>query len=95
MKGKKSWRISLALGLVCVIPGCLFTSKSRLNESETQNRILSQQNRAQLIEIENLKNHGNNLQDSLARSEEEAARLKEQIDQNRQQAESYNARTVR
>ena len=82
-------RFFLALSLVALCSGCLFTSKTRLNESQAQNRILSQQNAAQLTEIENLKTHSHDMENKLIRSEESTALLKEQIDLDRRQLANY------
>ena len=69
--------------------GCLFASKTQLNDSQAQNRILSEQNRAQLAEIENLKTHGGDLANQLNRSEEKVALLKEQVDLDSRRMASY------
>jgi hypothetical protein len=78
-----------ALAILVLFPGCLFTSKTRYNESQTQNRILSQQNSAQLAEIGILKSHQRDQQNRVERSEQEVAMLKEQLNLNRQQLANY------
>jgi flagellar motor protein MotB len=45
--------------------------KSQLVNYETTNRVLSEQNRAQLVEIENLKAHSRQTEDQLIRTEQE------------------------
>jgi len=89
MKRSRPWQAFLALGAICFIPGCLFTSKTSLNSAQAQSRILAEQNSAQLAEIENLKTHGGNLENKLIRSEEEIALLKEQVDLDRRQMANY------
>jgi chromosome segregation ATPase len=89
MKGARPWQVFLAIGAIVLFPGCLFTSKTKLNDAQAQGRILSQQNAAQLTEIENLKSHGNDLENKLIRSDEEIALLKEQVDLDRRQMANY------
>ena len=89
MKCPRPWQVFLALGLVGFVSGCLFTSKTSLNNAQAQSRILSQQNSAQLAEIENLKTHGNDLENKLIRSEEQIALFKEQVDLDRRQMANY------
>lgn len=94
MKRTRPRQIFLALAVIGLCTGCLFTSKARLNDAQAQSRILSQQNSAQLTEIENLKNHGGNLENKLIRSEEEMAMLKEQIDLDRRRMANYEREHV-
>jgi chromosome segregation ATPase len=89
MKLSRPWQVFLALGAISLVSGCLFTSKTSLNDAQAQGRILSQQNSAQLAEIENLKTHGNDLENKLIRSEEQIALLKEQVDLDRRQMANY------
>ena len=79
----------LALGAISLVSGCLFTSKTSLNSAQAQSRILSEQNAAQLAEIENLKTHGNDLENKLILSEEQIALLKQQVDLDRRQMANY------
>jgi len=55
--------------------GCKLASQSQLSAVQSQNRTLTEQSRAQLAEIENLKIHARHVEDQLIRSEEELARL--------------------
>ena len=89
MKGARPWQVFLAIGAMVLLPGCLFTSKTKLNDAQAQGRILSQQNAAQLTEIENLKTHGKDLENKIIRSEEQIALLKEQVDLDRRQMANY------
>jgi len=78
--------ISVALA---VSSGCLFGPNARVAELETINRSLSEQNQAQLAEIENLKVHGNNVENQLIRAEEDLARLDQSAELDRQQLANY------
>lgn len=71
------------------LPGCLFVPKTELNAALAQNRALSEQNRAQLAEIDNLKVHGRTLADRVIRSEEQVALLKERSGLDQRQLESF------
>jgi flagellar motor protein MotB len=62
----------LAAGAMASTAGC-FVPKSQLVNYETTNRVLSEQNRAQLVEIENLKAHTRQTEDQLIRAERELA----------------------
>lgn len=69
-----SWRI------LCLIPamglaGCGWVPQSKFSSLESQSRILSEQNKAQLAEIENLKVHARNVEDQLIRAEQDLARV--------------------
>ena len=68
-----------ALKLVCVTllaaSGCQGTQIATL---ESQNRMLTEQSRAQLAEIENLKIHARHVEDQLIDTEQELARLDQQ-----------------
>lgn len=61
-----------------LLAGC-FAPKSQLTASETQNRVLAAQNRAQLAEIENLKGSASAVRDQLSRAEQDLARLQETV----------------
>ncbi|MGW8257223.1 MAG: hypothetical protein ACWGMZ_07050 [Thermoguttaceae bacterium] len=74
---------------IALFSGCVFTSKTKLNKAQTENRILSQQNRAQLAEIENLKVHGRDLENKLISSDDEIAALKRKSDLDRRQLADY------
>jgi flagellar motor protein MotB len=62
----------LATGALAPAAGC-YVPKSQLVNYETTNRVLSEQNRAQLVEIENLKAHSRQTEDQLIRAEQELA----------------------
>jgi chemotaxis protein MotB len=75
-------------GIVLISTGCC-VPKTQFCEIQAQNRALSEQNRAQLAEIENLKVHNDFAEDKLSRAEEDLARLEERIDLSRIQLASY------
>lgn len=72
-----------------VLSGCKFVSVAEWNASQAQNRALTEQNRAQLAEIENLRRHDRTLEDRLIRGEKQLALLQERADLDRKQLESY------
>ena len=73
MKANGWLAITLVLTACAALPGCL-VPQSELATSQTQNRVLAQQNRAQLAEIDNLKAHGRNVENQLIRTEQELQR---------------------
>jgi chemotaxis protein MotB len=83
----------LALSALPACCGCLFAPKSQLTSYETQNRVLSEQNRAQLVEIENWKAHSREIENRMVRAEQELAVLQEQIDLDRKRLGSFQRET--
>jgi len=67
-------------GAFVPVAGC-YVPKSELVNYETTNRVLAEQNRAQLVEIENLRAHSRQTEDQLIRAEQEVA-AREQADPN-------------
>jgi chemotaxis protein MotB len=67
----------------CVVP------KAQWNALSVENRSLSEQNRAQLAEIENLKNHSRTLEDRIIHSDEQTAKLQEQTALDHKQIAQY------
>jgi outer membrane protein OmpA-like peptidoglycan-associated protein len=65
-------RVSFLFAGCC---GCGFVPKTQFNACETQSRILSEQNKAQLAEIANLKAHSHKLEDQLLEAEKELTSL--------------------
>jgi chemotaxis protein MotB len=79
----KAVQLVLALcsaNILAALAGCGVVPKTQLTEAETQRRVLSEQNRAQLVEIENLKAHTRNTENQLIRTEQELAALQEQAE---------------
>jgi flagellar motor protein MotB len=70
-------RDALSLFVVAALAscGCQTVSQSKYAACQSQNRTLSEQTRAQLSEIENLKIHSRHVEDQLIRAEEDLARL--------------------
>ncbi len=70
-------RSSAAALLIClaVLSGCTLAPKGQLTACQTQNRSLSEQAKAQLAEIENLKAHNRTVENQLIQAEEELAEL--------------------
>jgi len=89
MKAVHSFCPCLLLALLSAAPGCMFVPKAQLAGCQSQNRVLTEQNRAQLAEIENLKIHSRNIEDQLIRAEEELALLEEEVGLDRSQLVSY------
>lgn len=78
----------LLVAASALLSGC-FVPKADLTTSETQNRVLVEQNRAQLVEIENLKAHSHHVEDRLSRTEQEMALLQQRSQQNQQRLAGY------
>ncbi len=62
---------------VLALCGCQTVSKSQFSACQSQNRTLTEQTRAQLAEIENLKIHTRHVEDQLIRAEEDLARAEQ------------------
>jgi chemotaxis protein MotB len=75
--------LAIAAGSLTLVVGC-YVPKSELVNAETTNRVLSEQNRAWLVEIENLKAHSRQVEDQLIRTEQELA-ARDQADPRRPQ----------
>lgn len=85
---RASGRSCSAMGaaVACLLlAGCQFLPEGQVGTLETQNRILMEQNKAQLAEIENLKVHGHDVESRLLQAQDELAVLEErgQIDRQR------------
>jgi len=66
--------------LIAASLGCGFVPKTQFNACETQSRILSEQNKAQLAEIANLKAHSHKLEDELLAAEKELGQFERRAD---------------
>jgi chemotaxis protein MotB len=75
--------------IATALPGCLLVPKTDLNASQTQNRALGEQNRAQMAEIENLKAHSRTLEERLIRSEQQLAVSQQRTQLDDQQLENF------
>lgn len=58
-----------------LLAGCQWVPRSKLLAAESQNRVLLEQRKAQLVEIENLRQHSRTLESQLVQAEEELALL--------------------
>lgn len=65
------------LGLVAALGACGCASKGQIAACQSQNRTLTEQTKAQLAEIENLKIHTRRVEDQLIRAEEDLARAEQ------------------
>ncbi len=72
MKAASYWFGLPAACAAMLASGCL-VPQSQLANSQAQNRVLAEQNRAQLVEIENLKAHTRQIEDQLICTERELA----------------------
>jgi flagellar motor protein MotB len=70
----------MASGALAPLAGC-YVPKSEIVNYETTNRVLAEQNRAQLVEIQNLEVHSHQIEDQLIRAEHELA-ARDQADPN-------------
>ena len=69
--------------------GCSLVSSTKLNSLQTENRVLSDQNRAQLTEIHNLRAHTRDVENQLVKREEDIALLENQLERNRRRIASF------
>jgi len=68
----------LVLAAACTAAGCSASGR-KAAEAQAQNRVLTEQNRAQLAEIENLRSHKRRIENRLIEAEEELALIEEQL----------------
>ena len=80
MKAAGRGFLFIVAGVFASVSGC-YVPKSQVVNYETTNRVLAEQNRAQLVEIENLKAHSRQTEDQLIRAEQELA-ARDQADPN-------------
>jgi len=88
MTAARWWMLGFGLAVVVLPAGCM-VPQTQLNTAQTQNRALTEQNRAQLVEIENLKVHSRNVENQLMRAEQDLALLEKRGEQDRQRLASY------
>jgi hypothetical protein len=70
----------LAFCIAAAVGGCKLVSTPEWNATQARNRALAEQNRAQLVEIENLRAHARELEDQLLREERLAERRKSALE---------------
>ena len=93
MKANGWLATALLLTASAALSGCL-VPQSELTTAQSQNRILAEQSRAQLAEIDNLKAHGRDVENQLIRTEQEMAALEEQVDLDRKRLANYKQETT-
>jgi len=93
MGGTRLMPAAFAAALLGVSSGCLFAPKTQLNEALAQSRALSEQNRAQLVEIENGRSHSREAENRLVRAEDELAAAHDRLGLDRTQLASYQRET--
>ncbi len=82
--------LGFALGAAALaMPGCTLVPTTEFNACKAENRNLADQNRAQLVEIENLKTHGRDLEDRVIRNERQLAQLQDQAGLDQKQLEAF------
>jgi len=84
-----SFRVLICSAAVLLLPGCKLVPVTEWNAAEARNRALTEQNRAQLAEIENLRRHGRTIEDRLIRSEKQLALSQERAGIDREELEGY------
>jgi chemotaxis protein MotB len=72
-----------ALCLLALADGCAFAPRGELTAAQMQNHMLAEQARAQLVELENVKQHNRQIEDKLIESEEQLAALDQQSQSDR------------
>jgi chemotaxis protein MotB len=85
----------LALAMLAATSGCALIPRAQLETLRTQNRVLTEQNRAQLVEIENLNIHARNTEDQLHRTEEELALLEDRVGMDHKQLADFQRERAR
>ncbi|MEE8452533.1 MAG: OmpA family protein [Thermoguttaceae bacterium] len=79
----------LLVGICFSVSGCALVPRSQIAQFQSEVQVLSEQRKAHLAEIENLKIHSENLGDQLFRTEEELGLLQEELGLDRQQIANY------
>ena len=76
--------------LAALLPGCQMVTPGKLTAAQSQNRILTEQNQAQLQEIENLKAHNRTVENQLIQAEEELAEFDQRLGVDRKQIANFH-----
>jgi len=79
----------LWLGTLAAVCGCALVPRPQIQALRSQNRSLAEQNRAQLVEIENIRAHSQKTVERLNRVQEELALLEERAGLERRQLANY------
>jgi len=91
----RRWILCVVACAVVAPCGCQFVPKTRFDAAQNQNRTLTEQNRAQLAEIENLKIHSRTVENQLIRAEEELAQLDDQYGRDRKKLANLSSERAR
>ena len=86
MNKSGSW---LLLAVAAGLPGCTLVPVTEWNATQAQSRAMSEQNRAQLAEIDNLQVHCRTVEDRLLRGEKQLAMLQERTRVAQRELEGY------
>jgi flagellar motor protein MotB len=88
-----TWRLRVAIaGALTFVTGC-YVPKTDLVNEQTTNRVLVEQNRAYLAQIDNLKVHSHDVENQLVRAEQELA-SRDQSDPNHSAPAASNGRRL-
>ncbi len=83
-------RAGMLLCLTAILAaGCQMPSSGQVTSLQTQNRVLQEQNNAQLTEIENLKTHSRQIEDKLINAEEQLALSDQKLGTDRKKLANY------
>lgn len=82
-------RMLVGAALLAMAGGCGVIAHPQLDACQSQNRVLQEQNRAQLAEIENLKAHTRQTENQLAATEQKVAVLEDQLGLKQKQLSTY------
>lgn len=81
--------VFLAAAILPLACGCGVVTKAQFEAAQSQSRVLSEQNRSQLAELENLKTHTRQTEEQLKAAEEKMASLDDQLGLDRRQLGNY------
>ncbi|MCE5267833.1 MAG: hypothetical protein LLG00_08095, partial [Planctomycetaceae bacterium] len=83
----KHWRWVL-LGGVLAMTGCTMVPVTEWNATQAQNRALAEQNKAQLVQIDNLQEHCRVVENRMLSDERQLAGLRERAAADRRELET-------
>jgi len=89
MKAFRGSVLVSAAALLSLTCGCGLVTKAQFDAAQSQNRVLSEQNRSQLAELENLNAHARQTEEQLKAAEEKMAVLEDQHGLDRRQMTNY------
>jgi chemotaxis protein MotB len=89
-RGRLLTRAPLFFGLTAaLLAGCQMPPSGQVTTLQTQNRVLTEQNNAQLTEIENLKAHDRQIENKLIDAEEQLALADQKLGTDRKKLANY------